>query len=59
VSVSTTFYGIKRKAKKNKKPYHRNNRGKIDTTNTHIHDWSLSWLSTGTSIKSGGVKILL
>ena len=35
------------------------NRGKLDTTNTHIHDWSLSWLGTGTSVKSGGVKLLL
>ena len=26
---------------------------------THIHDRSLSWLGTGTSIKSGGVKIQL
>jgi len=34
-------------------------RGKIDTPNTHIHDCSLSLLSTGTSIKSGGVKLVL
>jgi len=26
---------------------------------THIHDSSLSWLGTGTSIISGGVKQLL
>jgi len=25
--------------------------GKIDTSNTYIHDRSLSWLGTGTSIK--------
>ena len=31
-------------------------RVKIDTTNTHIHDYSLSLLSTGTSIKRDGVK---
>jgi len=34
-------------------------RGKIDTPNTKIHDRSLSWLGTGTSIKSGGVKLVL
>jgi len=33
------------------------NWGKINTSNTHIHDRSLSWLSTGTSIKSGWVKL--
>jgi hypothetical protein len=27
----------------------------IDTSNTHIHDLSLFWLGTGTSIKSGGM----
>ena len=32
------------------------NIGKIDITNTLIHDHSLSWLGTGTSIKSGRVK---
>ena len=33
-------------------------RGKIDILSTHIHDHSLSWLSTGTSITSDGVKIV-
>ena len=33
-------------------------RGKIVTPNTQIHDRSLSWLDTGTSITSGGVKLL-
>ena len=32
---------------------------KFDTPNTHINDRSLSWLGTDTSIKSGGVKIVL
>jgi hypothetical protein len=32
---------------------------KFHTLNKHIHDRSLSWLGTGTSIKSGGVKIVL
>ena len=69
VSVSTTFYIIKRKArkktkKKTKRTQHTSSdqaqqRQKIDNTNTHIHDWSLSWLGTGTSVKSGGVKLLL
>jgi hypothetical protein len=31
---------------------------KIDATNTHIHDHSLSWLRTGASIKSGGLHYL-
>ena len=34
-------------------------RDKIDTPNIQIHDRSLSWISTGTSIKSGGVKLVL
>ena len=34
-------------------------RGNIDTPNTQLHDSSLSWLGTGTSIKSGGVKRVL
>jgi len=34
-------------------------RDKIDTTNTQIHDRSLSWLGTDTSIKTGEVKLVL
>jgi len=34
-------------------------RGKIDTPNTQIHDRSLPWLGRGTSIKSGGAKLVL
>ena len=34
-------------------------RGKINTTNTPIHVHSLSCLGTGTSIKSGGVLLVL
>jgi hypothetical protein len=34
-------------------------RGKIDTPSTLIHDSSLSWLGEGTSIKGGGVKLVL
>ena len=33
-------------------------RGKIDTPRTQIQDCPLSWLGTGTSIKSDGVKNL-
>jgi hypothetical protein len=33
-------------------------RGKIDIPKTQIHDYSLSWLGTDTSIKSGGVKLV-
>ena len=32
---------------------------KIDTANANIHDRSLSWLGTSTSIKNGGVKLVL
>jgi hypothetical protein len=31
----------------------------MDTPNTHIHDQAFSWLGTGTSIKSGGFKLIL
>ena len=34
------------------------NRGNIDTLCRYLHDRSLSWFSTGTSIKSGGVKLV-
>ena len=33
--------------------------GKVDTPNTQIHDFSLSWLDTGTSITSGRVKLVI
>ena len=31
----------------------------METPNTHMHDRSLSWLGTGTSIKSDSVKLAL
>jgi len=34
-------------------------RGNINTPSTQIHDPSFSWISTGTSIKSVGVKLVL
>ena len=34
-------------------------RGNVDTLNTQIHDSSLTCLGTGTSIKCGGVKLVL
>jgi hypothetical protein len=34
-------------------------KGKIDTTNTNIHDRSLLWHDTDTAIKSGGVELVL
>jgi len=34
-------------------------RCKIITTNIHLHDHSLSFLCASTSIKSGGVKLVL
>jgi hypothetical protein len=33
--------------------------GLVDNPNTQIHDRSLSWLCTGTSIKSDAVKLVL
>jgi hypothetical protein len=30
----------------------------IDTRNTQIRDHAISWLGTGTSLKSGGVKLV-
>jgi hypothetical protein len=54
---------------KNIKYHYRNNskiqyknrrfRDKIDTPNKHILNRSLSWLWTGTFMKSGGVKLVL
>jgi hypothetical protein len=32
-------------------------RGKIDTSRAQIHDRTLSWHGTGTSVKSAGVKL--
>ena len=37
-----------------KTQHNRRKRGQIDTNNAHIHDYSLSWLGAGTSMKSGG-----
>ena len=34
-------------------------RGNVDTLNTQIHDSTLTCLGTGTSIKRGGVKLVL
>jgi hypothetical protein len=34
-------------------------RSKFDTSNTQIHDHLLSWLGTGTSIKSCWVRLVL
>jgi len=34
-------------------------RGKFDTRNTQIHDRAHFWFDTGTSINSGGVKLVL
>jgi hypothetical protein len=33
--------------------------GKVDTPNTHVYNRSLSWICTGTLIKSDGVKLVL
>ena len=33
--------------------------GKIDNPNTQIHDRLSSWLVTGTSMKGGGVKLVI
>ena len=43
-----------------KMKYQNRKRSKIDISNTHIiHDHSPSWLGTGTSIKSGEIKLVL
>ena len=42
---------------KNRIENHRN-KDIIDTPNTQTHDRSLSWVGTGTSIKSGRVKLV-
>ena len=34
-------------------------RGDVHNPDTHIHYLSLSWLVTGTSVKGGGVKLVL
>lgn len=34
-------------------------RGQIDTSNTHIHDRTMSWLGTCSSMKGGGIKLAL
>ena len=34
-------------------------RGKFDTPNTQIHDSTHFWFDTGTSINSGGIKLVL
>jgi hypothetical protein len=61
--------GNKIKKTKTKIPHCRNNlkksnrivveRGKITTPSTQIHDCLISWVGTGTSIKSGGVNHVL
>ena len=33
--------------------------GPDNTTNTEIHDQTLSWLNTDTSITSGGIKLII
>jgi hypothetical protein len=33
-------------------------RGKMDTTNTQICDWSPTWLGTDPSVKCDGVKLV-
>lgn len=32
------------------------NKVKINTPNTHIHDHSLSWIGTGTTVKMAGLN---
>jgi hypothetical protein len=55
--VKNKKYHAIRIVSKSNKENHR--KGKIYTFNTHIHDHSLSWLGTGTSRKSDGVKLIL
>jgi hypothetical protein len=60
---SFTTYNKMKKSITSWEKFHKFNRkiveiGKCDIPNTHIHDHSLSWLSTGTSVKSDGVKLV-
>jgi hypothetical protein len=48
------YYTVRTVPKSNRKIVER---VEIDISNRQIHDRSLSWLGTGTSIKSGGVKL--
>ena len=60
ILVSNTFLRIKIRCDKMKKkiPYCRNS-SKNSINRGHIHDLSLSWLGTGSLIKSGCVKLYL
>jgi hypothetical protein len=51
VHANRKYHTIGTVPKSNRKIVERSN---IDASNTHIHDRSLSWLDTETSIKSGG-----
>lgn len=47
------------KMEKNTLRKNHRNRSKYDTSNNHIHEWSLSLLDTGISINSDGVRYVL
>ena len=57
-SISSEVYNEKQKIAHRQKSFkiQCKNKGKINTTNAHKNDFSLSWLGTGTSIKSGGIS---
>ena len=64
---ATLFVCVLHYIVKNKQISHRQNNSKIqtnnrrtfktDTTNTNIYDYSILWLETGTSIKTGRVNL--
>jgi hypothetical protein len=64
---ATLFVCVLHYKVKNKQISHRQNNSKIqtnnrrtfktDTTNTNIYDYSILWLETGTSIKTGRVNL--
>ena len=50
---------IKKNTTLSKQLKNRGNRGNMDTSNIHIHDLLLYWLGRGTSMKGGGIKLVL
>ena len=56
IKWKTRYHSVETMPKSNIKVVER---GKIDTPGTKIFDRTLSLLGTGTSIKSGGVKLVL
>ena len=50
------YYNVEKVLKSNRKIVEKD---EIDTVNTQIHARTVTWLRTGISIKSGGVKLVV